>query len=70
MSNISYGLPARKIVNRAFLVQAVVAGMDGFILDPLDANLMGMLFASEALQGQDPFCSEYIKAYREGLIQA
>lgn len=68
MSNISYGLPVRKIINRAFLVQAMAAGMDGFILDPLDTGLMSMLYAAQALLGQDPFCGNYIKAYRKGII--
>jgi 5-methyltetrahydrofolate--homocysteine methyltransferase len=44
------------------------AGMDSFILDPLNQDLMGMLFATEALLGEDEYCMEYIGAYREGIF--
>ncbi|MBC3796186.1 methyltetrahydrofolate cobalamin methyltransferase [Acetobacterium tundrae] len=68
VSNISFNLPARKIVNQAFAVLAMNAGMDSFILDPLNQDLMGMLFATEALLGEDDYCMEYIGAYREGIF--
>ena len=60
LSNISYGLPQRKILNRAFLVLCMQAGMDSAIIDPLDTGLMGMLKATQALLGNDQFCSEYL----------
>ena len=68
VSNISFNLPARKIVNQAFAVLAMNAGMDSFILDPLNQDLMGMLFATEALLGEDEYCMEYIGAFREGVF--
>jgi 5-methyltetrahydrofolate--homocysteine methyltransferase len=68
VSNISFNLPARKIVNQAFAVLAMNAGMDSFILDPLNQDLMGMLFATEALLGEDDYCMEYIGAFREGIF--
>lgn len=64
-SNISYNLPVRKLVNQAFLVLAMNAGMDSAIIDPLNRDMMGMLYATEALLGQDEYCMEYIGAYRE-----
>jgi len=64
-SNISYNLPARKLVNQAFLVLAMNAGMDSGIVDPLNRDMMGMIYATEALLGQDEYCMEYIAAYRE-----
>lgn len=64
-SNISYNLPARKIVNQAFIVLAMSAGMDSAILDPTNKDLMGMIFATEALLGRDECCMEYIGAFRE-----
>jgi 5-methyltetrahydrofolate--homocysteine methyltransferase len=66
MSNISFGLPARAQINRAFLVLAMQAGMDSAILNPLDRELMGLLYATRALLGEDEYCMEYIGAYREG----
>ncbi|CVK19101.1 MULTISPECIES: methyltetrahydrofolate cobalamin methyltransferase [Sporomusa] len=64
-SNISFNLPARKLVNQAFLVLAMNAGMDSAIIDPLNRDLMGMIYATEALLGMDEYCMEYIGAYRE-----
>ncbi len=68
MSNVSFGLPLRKAVNRAFMVQAVSAGADTLILDPTDAPLMAQLRAAEALLGQDEFCIRYIQRFREGKL--
>lgn len=65
-SNISYNLPARKLVNQAFCVLAMNAGMDSGILDPASQDLAGMIFATEALLGRDEYCMEYIGAFREG----
>ncbi|MDR0396706.1 MAG: dihydropteroate synthase [Oscillospiraceae bacterium] len=69
LSNVSFGLPARKLVNQAFLVAAMAAGMDGAILDPLDTKLMSLIWAAEALLGIDEYCLEYLDKYREGLIE-
>ncbi len=49
LSNISYGLPNRALLNRTFLVQAVACGLDSAILDPLDEELMRAAYAAEAL---------------------
>lgn len=67
LSNVSYGLPNRALLNRLFLVQTMAAGMDGYILDPTDKNMMGFVYASMALLGQDRFCTRYLKAYRKGI---
>jgi 5-methyltetrahydrofolate corrinoid/iron sulfur protein methyltransferase len=67
-SNISYNLPARKMINQAFVVLAMNAGMDSVILDPLNRDIMGLIYATEALLGKDEYCIEYINAYREGVF--
>jgi len=69
LSNVSYGLPNRKTLNRVFMIQTMTMGMDAYILDPLDKTLMGDLYASQALLGQDPFCKNYLAAYRKGFYQ-
>lgn len=69
LSNISFGLPKRPLVNRAFLTLAMNAGLDAAILDPLDKKLMGTLRASAVLLGQDPWCQAYTAAFREGRLQ-
>ena len=68
LSNISFGLPARKILNQAFLIAAMTCGLDSAILDPLDKRLMAYIYAAEALLGNDDFCMNYLEKYREGLI--
>ena len=65
VSNISFNLPARKLVNMAFVCLAIKAGMDSAVFDPLDKQLLGVIFATEALLGQDDFCMEYIGAFRD-----
>ena len=68
VSNISFNLPARKILNQAFLVLAMNAGMDSAVMDPTNRDMMGMVFATEAMLGLDEYCIEYIGAYREGIF--
>jgi len=69
LSNISFGLPNRRVLNQAFMIQTMTAGMDAYILDPLDKVLMGFFYASRALLGQDQFCKEYLSAHRGGLYK-
>lgn len=68
VSNISYNLPMRKLLNQAFLVLAMEAGMDCAVMDPTNRDLMGMMFATEAMLGLDEYCMEYIGAYRSGIF--
>jgi len=68
LSNISFHLPSRQLMNQAFLVAAISAGMDGAIIDPMDKRLMSMIYASEALIGKDKHCKTYLKKYRDGEI--
>ncbi|MDR3335481.1 MAG: methyltetrahydrofolate cobalamin methyltransferase [Treponema sp.] len=67
-SNISFQLPARKYINRGFIILAMNAGMDSAILDPLNKDMMGLIYATEALLGQDELCIEYINAFRAGIF--
>ena len=68
VSNISFNLPYRKIVNAAFTVLAMNAGMDAAVMDPLNRDLRGIIYATEALKGDDYFCMEYVGAFREGIF--
>lgn len=64
MSNISFGLPERKLVNQTFLVMAITRGLDAAVMNPLDKRLMAGVITTEALMGKDNFCMNYLKAYR------
>lgn len=69
LSNISYGLPGRKFLNRAFMIQAIAKGLDGAIINPLDKGMMSSILLGEVLAGQDDFCMNYLKGYRAGLLE-
>jgi len=68
LSNISFGLPARSVINHAFLVLAIQSGMNAAIMDVLDREMVGLLHATNALLGEDEYCMDYITAFREGLF--
>ena len=68
LSNISFGLPGRKMINMAFMTLAMYAGMDSAIVDPTNRDMMGAIYATAALMGDDFYCMEYINAFRENLI--
>ncbi|MBW2092112.1 MAG: methyltetrahydrofolate cobalamin methyltransferase [Deltaproteobacteria bacterium] len=68
LSNISYGLPVRTVINQAFAVLAIAAGMDTAIIDPEDKGLRSVIYAAEAVLGRDDYCMNYLRAYRAGLI--
>ncbi|MDR1325765.1 MAG: methyltetrahydrofolate cobalamin methyltransferase [Treponema sp.] len=68
-SNISYQLPLRKFINRSFIILCMGAGMDSAIVDPLNTDMLGLIYAAEALLGRDEMCIEYITAFREGLLE-
>ena len=68
LSNISFGLPERKLLNRTFVSMAVAKGLDAVIIDPTDHIMTRTILAATALAGQDVFCTEYIKAYRAGRL--
>ena len=78
LSNVSFGLPKRKLINDTFIHLSLEAGIDAGIIDPiqsktervfnLDLDSPGVKLAREMLLGKDEFCVNYIKAWREGRI--
>jgi 5-methyltetrahydrofolate--homocysteine methyltransferase len=68
LSNVSYGLPDRKLINSVFLTMAIADGLDAAILDPTDKRIMSSIAASGALLGTDEYCAEYIGAFRAGRL--
>ncbi|MFC2011401.1 dihydropteroate synthase [Chloroflexota bacterium] len=68
LSNISYGLPGRPLVNGAFLLMAAYAGLDAVILNPLDAKIMSLVKTADMLTGKDRLCRGYIRDHRKGAI--
>ncbi|MGQ9646570.1 MAG: dihydropteroate synthase [Thermodesulfobacteriota bacterium] len=68
VSNVSMGLPGRKLINRTFLMIAIAAGLDTLLIDVRDQALMSSVYAAKTLLNQDPYCLEYLKAYRAKKI--
>ena len=68
LSNISYGLPERKLVNQTFMTMAVASGLDGAIVNPMDKRMMANIFIAEALAGRDDYCMNLLKAFRAGAF--
>ena len=78
LSNVSFGMPNRKLINQVFAWLAVEAGADGGIVDPLqiNADILRKLdtqseafkLAKDLLLGADEFGMNYIAASREGKI--
>ncbi|WP_258360349.1 methyltetrahydrofolate cobalamin methyltransferase [Moorella sulfitireducens (nom. illeg.)] len=69
LSNISFNMPKRKIINRYFLAICMAHGMDAAILDPLDKKIMTAVTAVELLMGKDPFGKNFLKAYRKDMLE-
>jgi len=68
LSNISFGLPERNNLNRAFLAMLVAAGCDGAIVDPCEQGMMNTLYSARASLGLDEYCMGYITASRQGRL--
>ena len=64
-SNIGFGLPNRHAINNAFLPMIAGAGMTSAILNPLHEGLVPAIKAADVLNGVDPNCSNWIRAFRE-----
>lgn len=69
ISNISFGLPGRSIMESAFLAIAMSKGLDAALLDPTNHYLLSTIYGTDTILGNDPFARRYVKAYRSGEIQ-
>ncbi|MGL5694800.1 MAG: methyltetrahydrofolate cobalamin methyltransferase [Peptostreptococcaceae bacterium] len=69
LSNVSFGLPMRGLLNRTYLSMCMHAGLDGAVLDPGNSKMMSMIFAGEALLNKDRFTKKYLKAHRKGILE-
>ncbi|KAJ51054.1 5-methyltetrahydrofolate--homocysteine methyltransferase [Clostridium tetanomorphum] len=67
VSNVSFGLPNRELLNRTFLAMALEAGLDLPIINPLDVNIMDTIQAFNVLSNKDYDSKEYIKTY--GIVK-
>jgi cobalamin-dependent methionine synthase I len=70
LSNVSFGLPHRPLLNRTFLAMCAGIGIDGVVIDVRDRALMVTVKAVAALRGEDEYCSGFLAAYRAGLLES
>jgi len=63
VSNVSFGLPARGLINSAFLAMALGCGLDCAIMNPKDSRMMETLQASAVLMGRDKKALRFIDSY-------
>jgi 5-methyltetrahydrofolate--homocysteine methyltransferase len=68
-SNVSFGLPVRKLLNSVFLTMLIARGLDSAIIDPCNSLTKACILAAEALIGRDEFCMSYIEAFRAGHLE-
>ena len=68
-SNVSFGLPVRKLLNATFLAMLIARGLDSAIIDPCNSLTRASVLAAEALAGRDDFCTSYIAAFRAGELE-
>ena len=64
VSNVSFGLPRRELLNQSFFTQALTAGLDGAIINPLSEAMLGAYHGYRALQGLDENCQTYMTAFQ------
>ena len=70
VSNVSFGLPNRGILNRTFLSMAMQAGLDAPIMNPNTEEMMQTVFAYKVLANQDVDSEKYIQRYSNQLQSA
>ena len=78
LSNVSFGLPKRKLINDTFIYLAIEAGIDSAIMDPVQSKI-GRIFsleldsepvrlARDMLLGKDEYCMGYLRGYKAGKL--
>lgn len=70
VSNVGYGMPKRKLLNRTFIAMLMAYGLDVFMTDVRDQELMAVYRAAAALTGRDTWGREYLKAFRAGKLES
>jgi len=69
LSNVSFGLPMRSLLNSVFMAMAIASGIDAVICDPSDSRIRETIRAAEAAAGMDPGCSRLISYYRKKRLE-
>ena len=73
VSNVSFGLPSRDLVNGVFFASALENGLSAAIMNPYSSEMMKTYFAFRALHNMDENCADYIsfaENYSESVMPA
>ena len=65
VSNVSFGLPNRGLLNKTFLTMAMTCGLNMPIMNPLDSEMTGAVKAYAVLSGEDNNSERYIEEYKD-----
>ncbi|MCB1615098.1 MAG: dihydropteroate synthase [Pseudomonadales bacterium] len=68
LSNVSFGMPHRALLNRTYVAMLAANGMEGFMINPRGKEMRAMMYAIRALMGEDQQCGKYIQAHRDGVL--
>jgi 5-methyltetrahydrofolate--homocysteine methyltransferase len=68
LSNISFGLPCRTLINIAIAHMTMYFEVDALLMNPLDSCLMSAIRAGEVVLGKDRHCRKYTQAFRKGIL--
>lgn len=79
LSNVSFGLPARRLINDTYIRLAMDVGVDSGIINPVESRIDRIMdldmesekvkIAKDLLLGRDEFCMEFISSFREGKLK-
>jgi 5-methyltetrahydrofolate--homocysteine methyltransferase len=70
VSNVSFGLPLRPVVNRTFMTMALENGLDLPIINPNDEDMMASIYAFNVLKNRDEGAAAYIERYKDASAKA
>ena len=68
LSNISFGMPLRSLINQTFMAMCIQMGLDSAIINPNNRDLKAVMLSAEMLMGKDKFCQNFSRAYRSKTI--
>lgn len=69
VSNVSFGLPSRELVNAAFFTTAMENGLSAAIMNPYSARMMEAYYSFNVVKGLDDNCMDFIKFASQQEVQ-
>ena len=70
VSNVSFGLPLRPVINRTFMTMALENGLDLPIINPNDEDMMASIYAFNVLKNRDEGAAAFIEKYKDASAPA